>query len=85
MKKYITNCVNSTSELIEEMVDNSREIKYSTLLKHVSQKELDEIFPIYNGSGLTLEKDYSTSYYKSKYNGKPCVYVEHSRIEYIFQ
>ena len=84
--KYLTNCTASTAELINNMVDNSQEIEYSELLKEVSQEHLNQVFPIYVGIEdlLTLESDYTVSFYKSKYDGKECVYVEHSRIEYIF-
>lgn len=86
MKNYLTNCVNSTAELIDEMVEHAQEIEYAELLNHVSQEELNQVFPCYVGIEdiLTLESDYATSYYKGKYEGKECVYVEHSLIEYIF-
>ena len=85
MKTYLINCVSSTTEEIEEMVDQATEIEYDELLNHVTQKELDSIFPFYNElPNLSLESDYTTSFYKSVYDGKKCVYVEHSRIEYIF-
>jgi len=85
MKNYLTNCICSTAELIDEMVEQATEIEYSELLKHVTQEKLDEEFPIYLGCpNLSLESDYTVSYYKSFYDGVECVYVEHSRIEYIF-
>jgi hypothetical protein len=86
MKTYLTNCVNSTAELIDEMVEQSEEITYAELLSNVTQEELDGVFPFYKDCPptLTLESDYTTAFYKSIYEGKKCVYVEHSRIEYIF-
>ena len=68
------------------MVDNATEISYSELLENVSQEELDKVFPVYVGIEdlLTLESDHGVSFYKSEYNGDPCVYVQHSAIEYIF-
>jgi len=84
MKTYFINCISSTSELIDEMVEQATEISYSELLNHVEQSELDELFPIYQECPLTLEKDYTVSYYKSVYDNIECVYVEHSRVEYIF-
>jgi hypothetical protein len=84
MKQYETNCVNSTAELIEDMVDNATEITFAELVDEVGQEQLDEVFPMYKDIPLTLETDWSTSYYRSVYDGRPCVYVEHSRIEYIF-
>lgn len=84
MKKYLTNCVNSTAELIGKMVDKAKEISYDQFIQHVDHDHLMEIFPFYDGIPLRIQDDYSVSFYQSKYEGKECVYVEHSRIEYIF-
>ena len=83
---YLTNCIDSNVELLEPMIDNAQEIEYSELLENVSQEVLDGVFPMYVGIEdlLTLESDYAVSFYKSEYNGKDCVYVQHSSIEYIF-
>ena len=83
--KYQTNCVNSTEKLISKMVDKAKEIDYKTLLESVTEEQINELFPFYKElPNLTIESDYTTSFYKSKYNGKKCVFIEHSRIEYIF-
>ena len=37
-----------------------------------------------NRGGLRFEKDWAISYHKSVYDGMPCYYFDHSRIEYIF-
>jgi len=70
------------------MVDQSREVTFETLRKHVGTDNLKDMFPFYdwgNGhGGLRMKDDYCVSYYKSRYNGCPCYYVEHSRIEYVF-
>ena len=36
-----------------------------------------------NGS-LTLKKDWHVSYHRSTYQGKPCFFMDHSAIEYVF-
>ena len=85
MKTFITSCVNSTAELIGTMVDNAHEITYKTLVRHVGTAALNELFPFYaDVPGLSLENDYSVSFYKSQFDGHPCVYVVHSAIEYVF-
>ncbi len=84
---YITCCVDSTAELINNMTDQAREITYRTLLKYITLDHILEIFPIYERTkklGLTIENDWAVSYYKSKYNGCACVYIQHSCIEYVF-
>ena len=84
MKTYYTCCTSSSAEKIEKMVDQAKQISYKKLLKHVDQAELDETFSWYHDIPLSLENDYGVSFWKSKYDNEECVYVEHSRIEYIF-
>ena len=86
MKTYLTNCTESTAQLIDAMTEDAKEITYKELLKHVEQEQLDLIFPAYVGIEdiLSLESDYAVTYYEGVYDKKPCVYVDHSMIEYIF-
>ena len=86
---YYINCVSSDGESIGDMVDNAREIGYNTFVKGIDIEELKELFPFYNWgnrkeNGLKLKDDYAVSYYKSIYEGRPCLYVAHSAIEYVF-
>lgn len=74
-KSYITNCVSSTAELISPMVDTAREITYRTFLKHVEKSELDTLFPFYKDvPGLSLGNDWSVTFWKSEFDGQPCVF-----------
>ena len=84
MKTYLTNCVDSDAESINNMVEKARQITYKTLLRHIRKAEIDSAFPCYEGSGLHIKNDWAVSFYSSIFQGKKCVYVEHSRIEYIF-
>lgn len=81
--QYETCCVNSTYELITAMTDQAKEITYDTLRKYVDLKEFKESMGYARGI-LTLKNDWAVSYYRSVYNGKPCYYVKHSAIEYIW-
>ena len=85
---YLTNCVESTAGRIQPMVDRSREITWKTFLRHVGLAELLELFPGYERSGrwggLPLGQDWSVSFHRSRFCGKPCYYMRHSAIEYIF-
>ena len=74
----------STAEKIDSMVEQSRQITYKTFLKYVCFSHLMKVFPFYQGSGLHIKNDYGVSFHKSEYENKPCVYVCHSAIEYIF-
>jgi len=84
--QYITNCVNSTAEKIDYMVDNAREITYKTFIKHVNWKEISRLlkYDTHYRSGLLLKNDWHVTYHKSTYEGTPCYYVQWSGIEWIF-
>ena len=84
--KYACNCTDMyDGEPIQDMVDIEREITWETLLKHVSVEEINEIFPFYlDCPGLSLKSDYAVQFCKSKFEGKPCYFIRHSAIEYIF-
>ena len=84
MKTYLTNCVDSDAESINNMVERARQITYKTLLKHVRKAEIDKTFPIYEGSGLHIKDDWCVNFFSSIFQGKKCVYIQHSAVEYIF-
>lgn len=89
--EYFNNCVNwERSDVdvgLEEVIDNAEEITYEEMINEVSLDDLHEVFPSYveGLGGLTLKKDWSVRYFKSKLHGKPVVYVQHSAIEYVFK
>ena len=86
-KHYLTDCVSSDANSINNMIDDSREIGYRTFIRQVSLEHLLAIFPGYyrnRRQGLTLKKDWCVSYHRSIYRGTPCVYLCHSAIEYVF-
>jgi hypothetical protein len=84
--RYATNCTEQrTGRFIEPMVDRAREITWETLIKHVSVEEIDGLFPFYGDCpDLSLKSDYAVRFCKSVFMDKPCYYIEHSCIEYIF-
>ncbi|MCK5614131.1 hypothetical protein KAR91_70355 [Candidatus Pacearchaeota archaeon] len=79
----LTTCVNSTAEAIDNMTDQAKEISFSTFKKHVDTLKIEEDFS-YAGSVLRLKNDYHVKYFKSKYKGRPCYYMVHSAIEYVY-
>jgi len=81
--QYLTCCVDSTAEAIDAMTEQARQITARTFFKHVSRAEVIDRFG-YSRMGLKPENDYAVSFWKSKYKGMPCYYMEHSRIEYIW-
>jgi len=86
---YFGCCVNLNGRKIEDMVDRAREIIWKTFKNYVSPQDVKELFPDYKVSAhdtgfMHIEHDYSVSFHKSTYNGKPCVFLVHSAIEYVF-
>jgi len=83
---YLTNCVNSTCELITDMTDKAIDVSYRTFCKYVDWKYVSGMlgYDTHPKQGLMLCNDYHVSYYKSFYSGKPCYYICWSGIEYIF-
>jgi len=87
---YLTCCVASTAAKIRAMRDRERRIGYATARKAIGGETLDDwasAMRYDTGSergGLRLQNDFAVSYYRSVYDGKPCVFIEHSAIEYIF-
>ena len=93
MKRFVyeTCCVDSTAEKINVMVDVATEVTYRAIQKNcqglrawahqmgyaTSRAEISR-------GELTLKRDWSLPYYRSRYAGQPCYYVEHSKIEYIW-
>lgn len=85
---YETSCVNSTAELINALSISAKEVSYRTVLKHC-EGLLDwaDGFNVYSrrsDCGLTLKEDWHVTYHKGTYDGRPCYYVQHSGIEYIW-
>jgi len=89
--RFVTSCVNSTGELINAMQESGRPITRRTFRRHVNAEELAELergLGYDTGAergGLRMSRDWHVVYYKGIYDGKPCVYFDHSLIEYIFQ
>jgi hypothetical protein len=89
MKKYTTNCVNSSATALEAMLERAEEISFEEFAREIDTTELRRLFPHYDWAGSTpgglrLRDDYMVSCWRSRFKGRPCVFVCHSCIEYIF-
>jgi len=89
MRFYI-KCVDAEGEdvqHIEDMCEESTEIDWDTFKNYIDIAELEGLFPDYTWTknGLQLWNDQGVTFYKSKYDGKECVYLTHSAIEYVFR
>lgn len=84
---YRTCCVNATGRDINDMVDACRDISYRTFRRHCEGVDAWAVgmgYAAHPSRGLTLSADWHVSYHKSRYRGKPCYYLRHSAIEYIW-
>lgn len=84
--RYETNCVNSDACSINDMVERARRISSRTFRSELGQVLYHWLETLlgYERCAVRLDRDYAVTFHRSTYRGKPCVYVEHSRIEYIF-
>jgi hypothetical protein len=89
--QYRTCCIYSTAELINALQESARPISRRTFLRYVDRAELRTIETnlgyeaTSRHGGLSMARDWHVAYYRGVYDGRPCVYFDHSRIEYIFQ
>lgn len=92
---FITSCVNADGDSINEMVSISDSFSSEQFLR-IAKKEgfLEEILDSFDYHSLgeavgktprqALRDDWSVNFAKSFYQGVPCVYMQHSRIEHIY-
>ncbi len=84
---YATNCVSSTAAKIDAMVDRAREVTLRTLARHCPDLAVwcrEMLYAVGAEKGLHLKDDWAVRFFKSRFCGKPCYYIQHSCIEYIW-
>lgn len=90
MMHFTTDCVHSTAEKINALQASGKEITRRTFLKYADRRDLARLEASLGydvarqRGGLRMSRDWHVSYYRGVYDGRPCVYFDHSRIEYIF-
>ena len=80
--ELVTCCVNAKANDIQAMVDQAKEVPFTVLARHCEIEDFEREMGY--GPWLRMENDYAVSYYKSTYQGRPCYFVDHSAIEYVF-
>ena len=80
MFTYEICCVSANGDDIQEMVDRAREITWHTFTRYVPASTIVEMF----GNCPHPKDDWSVSFYRSKYQGRKCYFIDHSCIEYVF-
>lgn len=84
---YIGDCTGLSGDLISNMTDTAEDLTYDEFIFIVSENELVKVFPDYdwnNGKNLKLRDDWAVSFHKSKYDGRDCLYVKWSAIEFVW-
>ena len=85
---YAGTCIESTCERITDMIEHARPVTLRTLRKHcvgLRDWERDMGYAVGAGKkGLRLKNDWAVSFHKSRYDGRPCYFIDHSRIERIW-
>lgn len=90
MFRYETCCVDSTYELISDLKDGAEDVDFSELLEHCEGVQDWAASKGYEGlrtgdsEGLCLEDDWSVSFCRGTYDGRPCYFIVWSGIEYIW-
>ena len=89
--EYVGCCVDLKGCDITEMCDGATEVSYRTVRKRLGKALMKfaasmgyKTSPGGSRRGLFLSNDYHVRYYKSRYKGKPCYYIDHSCIDYVF-
>lgn len=88
--QLVTTCVQVPPEEVHhlfEMMERARPVSISTFRRHTDWRPVAKSLGYAVGrhsDGIRMEKDYHLGFYRSTWKGKPCYYMDHSRIEHVF-
>ena len=83
--QFVTTCVDSTAEAINDMLDLAKETTYRGFARSLGPERMRELEQgLGYGKRLALRDDYHVSYGRSWFQGQRCVYLCHSAIEHVF-
>lgn len=80
--KFIGSCVGLDGPDINKMMEEEKEITLKTMKRHCDLSSFEHV--LHYGRDFPLAKDWHISYHKSTYGGKPCYFLRHSAIEYVW-
>lgn len=73
------------AEAIDAMVNGSTEVSARTFRRRCDWTQASEMLGYDQcPPGLRLDTDFAVSFHKSHFKGRPCYYIVHSAIEYVF-
>ncbi len=82
-----TRCVEQKDpQPLFDMYETAREVTFATFARRTDWKTVAKWLGYAVGSerGLHLRKDYTVSFYRAKWFGQVCYYMDWSRIDHIF-
>ena len=85
----VGDCTNLPHRDVIATVAGARAISRRTFLRYVDREALHSLelmlgYELHPSRGMTMAADGYVTYARSQFRGRPCVYVEHSSITYIF-
>lgn len=81
------DCERKDVPALNKMIEDGKDVSYETFRRRVPAvlklaKEMG--YALHQSGGLTIKNDWHVHYAKSRWRGKPCYYLVHSAIEYVF-
>lgn len=84
-KRCIGRCVTLPAESINRMVETARRVTLSEFLSEVHYPSCNHLlYKLGYGPAYPIERDQYVEFYRSTFEGQSCVFMVHSRIEYVF-
>ncbi|MCP1674397.1 hypothetical protein J2T57_001499 [Natronocella acetinitrilica] len=81
---YLGRCVGLTAEAVEAMVDQARTVSAETFRRRLGAAAYRALEAALGyDHHLRLADDYAVEFFRSRFAGVTCYYLEHSRIEYV--
>lgn len=81
---FHTSCVSSDYDSIAAMLESSEECDLSTMEENCDLDAFKTSMMYDTEDGLKLEFDWHVAYATGTYKGRPCYFLTHSAIEYIW-
>lgn len=85
MFDFVTNCVGSDYESIQALTASEKPISLAMFRARIGPAQWKELqAKLGYDRSFPISKDWHVGYYSGTYRGVPCVFLRHSRIEWIF-
>lgn len=80
------DCSQNEVPALHAMTEQARSISFRTFAARCNWKPIAAMmgYTVGPGKGLRLAHDRCVKFFRSTWNGKPCYYMQHSAIEFVF-